>query len=133
MAKKNFDVAEAQHVAENEAKTVEFTPNTSTEVKIKSLEDYKKEFDRLSQLFNKKKRFESGLLKLDSYEREVYDAKSEELESNEFRIILASGTYSDKEAVKISNIEVIKEVITFLKEKIVLKIENIETEILKAN
>lgn len=133
MAKKNFDVAQAQHVAENEAKTVEFTPNTSTEVKIKSLEDYKKEFDRLSQLFNKKKRFESGLLKLDSYEREVYDAKSEELESNEFRIILASGTYSDKEAVKISNIEVIKEVITFLKEKIVLKIENIETEILKAN
>lgn len=133
MAKKNFDVAEAQHVAENEAKTVEFTPNTSTEVKIKSLEDYKKEFDRLSQLFNKKKRFESGLLKLDSYEREVYDAKSEELESNEFRIILASGTYSDKEAVKISNIEVIKEVIAFLKEKIVLKIENIETEILKAN
>lgn len=121
-----------QVVANNEANEVnsETSIATQIELKQKSLDDYKKEFDRLNSLFNKKRRFEYAFQRLDEFERDVYDKPDGEIESKEFRLIFASGTYNDKEAIKISNVEVIKEAITYMKAKIESQIKAIEKEII---
>lgn len=131
MSKKNSIPAKEQEVATLEATTEELNPsNASTEaLKAKSLEDLKKEFDRLNFLFNRKRKFENAMQKLELFEKDVWDEKDPEIESKEFRLIFASGNYNDKEAIRVSNVEVIKEAIEFLKNKIQLQIISIEKEI----
>lgn len=130
MSKKNSNSAIQQDVVSAET-TSEQTAIASTEApKTKSLEELRKEFDRLNFLFNRKRKFENAYQKLEQFEKDVWDDKDPEIESKEFRLVFASGTYNEKEAIRISNVEVIKEAIEFLRGKIQLQIIGIEREII---
>jgi hypothetical protein len=131
MKKQKLDSANQQEVVSTETAN-ENTANASTEAVSKSLDDYKKEFDRLNLLFSKKRRFENAMQRLLAFETEVNDEPTEEIESKEFKLVFASGTYNDKEAIKVTNIAVIKETITYMKAKIENQILFIEAEILQA-
>ena len=132
MAKKNFDVAEAQHLANNEAKTVEFTPNVSTETKEqpKTLDELKKQFDRLNTLFKNKQRFESALTSLNEFSTNILNEDQSNWESAKYSLILSSGY--NREEIKISNKEVLIATISYLKSRIETTINTIEDDILKA-
>lgn len=132
MAKKNFDVAEAQHVADNEAKTVEFTPNVSTETKEqpKTLDELKKQFDRLNTLFKNKQRFESALTSLNEFSANILNEDQSNWESAKYSLVLSCGY--NREDIKISNKEVLIATISYLKSRIETTINTIEDDILKA-
>lgn len=127
MSKKNSS-AIMQEVAQNEAKVVELQPAT-TEQSKKSLQDFKKEFDRLNDLFNRKNRFESALQKLSDFSNGLKDDDPNSLDSSKFTLILDSG-YRGEE-IRISNRLVICEALSYLRSKIYATVEGIEAEILK--
>jgi len=129
MKKQKLDSANQQEVSNETAS--EETANASTEAKTtKTLEELQREFDRLSDLFNRKNRFQKALNDLAIYAKELKNEDSTNLESNEFKLVLGHG-YS-KEDLKLSNREVIAETVNYLRAKISATIEAIESQILNA-
>lgn len=103
---------------------------TALAAKEKSLEEQKLKFDRLSALFFRKSRFESANNKLSEFLHDMAEDRVENLESKTFKLSLSPNSYG-RDSIDISNKEVIKDAISYLKGRIALTIEQIELAILE--
>lgn len=127
MTKKNSNLAIEQEKAEISASSEQIQ---ATKEKSKSLEERRKEFDRLELLFSKKARFELALDKLANFESGLQSEDPANFESGKFTLEL-SNSYN-REEIKVSNKEVLFDVVTYLKSRISSKISTIEAEIMQS-
>lgn len=133
MKKQNFESAQGQNVptaTEEQAATLAQENKTAIAAKEKSLEEQKLKFDRLSALFFRKSRFESANNKLSEFLHDMAEDREENLESKTFKLSLSPNSYG-RDSIDISNKEVIKDAISYLKGRIALTIEQIEQAILE--
>jgi hypothetical protein len=132
MEKKNSLPAKEQEKAKN-ATAQDKNPSVSQETKsqplTKTLEQTKAEFDRLNRLFYRQRCFDNAVKKINDFAESLEADSPTELETKNFRLVLASGY--NNEDVKVTNRDVIADTLNYLRARIENTIEEIQTEILK--